>query len=95
MRLQEFRNQTVDRNTGGRNQDEGLGETSFAQQRRTRDLSRVRCYGCNELGHLRRDCTNRNRRASSNPQVEGDGDGSSANDANSRGGSVAGEGWSG
>ena len=59
------------------------------------DLSRVRCYACNEFGHVRRECTNRNRGASSNAQVDRDGDESSVHGTSSRGGSVAGEGWSG
>ena len=61
-----------------------------------RALSRVRCYGCNECGHYKRDCPNLNRGAASYAKVGEDRDeNTDAGSVCSRGGSAAGDGWSG
>ena len=50
--LSHYQDHTVGDHKGGGNNSEG---TAFAQKEK-RKLSKVRCYGCKELGHYKRDC---------------------------------------
>ena len=69
--------------------NEGLGEVSFAQYKRMmhkkKQLARTRCFKCNKLGHVKKDCPQRNQ---SHVQQENDSDDGST-------GSTQQSGWSG
>ena len=81
VRLQEWleSDEYLNSSTRNRNEDDGLGGTSFYQGKgRKKDMSKVRCHGCGEIGHFVRDCRNQGRTqipvGTSNAQIEGEAD---------------------